>query len=41
MINPNNPSMSDVPDADQLTLPEAFDSTDLEFNQIESEKNRF
>ena len=41
MINPNNPSMSDVPDADQITLPEAFDSTDLEFNQIEFEKNRF
>ena len=39
--SPNNPSMSNMSDADQVTLPEAFDSTDLEFNQIELEKNRF
>ena len=27
-------------DADRVTLPEALDSTDLEFNQIEVEKTR-
>ena len=35
-----NPSLSNVLDADQITLPEAFDSTDLEFNQIDLDKTR-
>ena len=35
-----NPSLSNVLDADQISLPEAFDSTDLEFNQNDLDKTR-
>ena len=37
---PCHPSMDIELDADRVTLPEALDSTDLEFNQIEVEKTR-
>ena len=38
---PHNPSVIIELDKDQVALPEAFDSTDIEFNQIELDKTRY